>query len=134
MLTEDKNLTRAILAVFNTQPGIRLAILFCSLAAGRERADSDLDLAVDAGHRLTAGEKLALVTELAERTGRSVDLVDLHAVGEPLLGQILRHGNRLLGSDTCYADLIRKHLFDQADYLPYRNRILAERRRVWIGK
>jgi hypothetical protein len=39
-----------------------------------------------------------------------------------------------LGSDTCYADLIRKHLFDQADYLPYRNRILAERRRVWIGK
>ena len=134
MLTEDKNLTRAILAVFNTQPGIRLAILFGSLAAGRERADSDLDLAVDAGHRLTAGEKLALVTELAERTGRSVDLVDLHAVGEPLLGQILRHGNRLLGSETCYADLIRKHLFDQADYLPYRNRILAERRRVWIGK
>ena len=134
MLTEDENLTRAILAVFNTQPGIRLAILFGSLAAGRERADSDLDLAVDAGHRLTAGEKLALVTELAERTSRPVDLVDLHAVGEPLLGQILRHGNRLLGSDTCYADLIRKHLFDQADYLPYRNRILAERRRVWIGK
>jgi len=134
MLTEDENLTRAILAVFNTQPGIRLAILFGSLAAGRERADSDLDLAVDAGHRLTAGEKLALVTELAERTGRPVDLLDLHAVGEPLLGQILRHGNRLLGSETCYADLIRKHLFDQADYLPYRNRILAERRRVWIGK
>lgn len=131
---QDENLTRAILAVINTQPGIRLAILFGSLAAGRERADSDLDLAVDAGHRLTAGEKLALMTELAERTGRPVDLVDLHAVGEPLLGQILRHGNRLLGSETCYADLIRKHLFDQADYLPYRNRILAERRRVWIGK
>jgi predicted nucleotidyltransferase len=134
MLTEDKNLTQAILAVINTKPGIRLAILFGSLAAGRERADSDLDMAVDAGHRLTAGEKLALVTELAERTGRPVGLVDLHVVGEPLLGQILRHGNRLLGSETCYADLIRKHLFDQADYLPYRNRILAERRRVWIGK
>jgi hypothetical protein len=50
------------------------------------------------------------------------------------LGQILRHGTRLLGSETAYADLIRRHLFDQADFLPYRRRILAERRRGWIGK
>ena len=134
MLKPDENLTRAILAAINTQPGVRLAILFGSLAAGREQADSDLDLAVDAGRRLTAGEKLALMNELAGRTGRPVDLVDLYVVGEPLLGQILRYGKRLLGSETCYADLIRKHLFDQADYLPYRTRILAERRRAWIGK
>ena len=134
MLTPDENLTRAILAALDTQPGIRLAIPFGSLAAGRERADSDLDLAVDAGHRLTAGEKLVLMNKLGEGTGRTVDLVDLHAVGEPLLGQILRHGKRLLGGGTCYANLIRRHLFDQADYLPYRSRILAERRRAWIGK
>ena len=131
---KDENLTRAILVGRYTQSGITLAILFGSLAVGREQADSDVDLAVDAGHRLTAGEKLALVTELAERTGRPVDLVDLHAVGEPLLGQIIRHGKRLLGSETCYADLIPRHLFDPADYLPYRTRILAERRRAWIGK
>jgi predicted nucleotidyltransferase len=134
MLTQDDNLTRAILAALDTQHGIRLAILFGSLAAGRERADSDLDLAVDAGHRLTVGEKLALMNKLAERMGRPVDLVDLHVVGEPLLDQILRHGKRLLGDKTCYADLIRRHLFDQADYLPYRTRILVERRRAWIGK
>jgi predicted nucleotidyltransferase len=134
MLMPDENLTRAILAALDTQPGIRLAILFGSLAAGRERVDSDLDLAVDAGRRLTTGERLALTTELAKRTGRPVDLVDLYVVGEPLLGQILRHGKRLLGGGTCYADLIRRHLFDQADYLPYRSRILAERRRAWIGK
>ncbi len=134
MLTQDENLTRAILAAIDTQPGIRLAILFGSLAAGRERVDSDLDLAVGAGRRITTGEKLALTTELAKRTGRPVDLVDHYVVGEPLLGQILRHGKRLLGGGTCYADLIRRHLFDQADYLPYRTRILAERRRAWIGK
>jgi predicted nucleotidyltransferase len=128
------NLTQAILAAIDTQPGIRLAILFGSLAVGQERADSDLDLAVDFGHRLTTGEKLSLMNELAKRTGRPVDLVDLYVVGEPLLGQILRHGKRLLGRETCYADLIRRHLFDQADYLPYRTRILAERRRAWIGK
>jgi predicted nucleotidyltransferase len=106
---QDQNLVRAILTALDTQPGVRLAILFGSLAAGRERASSDLDLAVDAGHRLTASEKMALMTELVERTGRPVDLVDLHAVGEPLLGQILRHGKKLLGGGTCYADLIRRH-------------------------
>ena len=134
MQAQDEDFTQGILAALNTQPGVRLAILFGSLAAGQGRVDSDLDLAVDAGHRLTAGEKLVLMNKLAERTGRPVDLVDLHAVGEPLLGQILRHGKRLLGSETCYADLIRRHLFDQADFLPYRTRILAERRRAWIGK
>ena len=133
MQAQDEDFTQGILAALNTQPGIRLAILFGSLAAGQGRVDSDLDLAVDAGHRLTAGEKLVLMNKLTERTGRPVDLVDLHAVGEPLLGQILRYGKRLLGSETCYADLIRRHLFDQADFLPYRTRILAERRRAWIG-
>jgi len=132
--TQDLNLKQAILAALGTQPGIGLAILFGSLAAGEGRVESDLDLAVDAGRRLTASEKMALISELAGSTGRPVDLVDLQAVGEPLLGQILRHGKRILGSDTHYANLIRRHLFDQADFLPYRNRILAERRQAWIGK
>ncbi len=132
-LTQGRSLTQAIQAAIDTQPGIRLAILFGSVATGRERAESDLDLAVDAGRLLTADEKLALIGELAVQTGRPVDLVDIHAIGEPLLGQILRHGKKLLGSETCYAALICRHLFDQTDYLPYRNRILAERRRAWIG-
>ena len=134
ILTQDMNLEQAILAAISTQPGIRLAILFGSLAIGKGREGSDLDLAVDAGRRLTADEKMALIGALAERTGRPVDLVDIPAAGEPLLGQILRHGKRILGSDTHYANLIRRHLFDQADFLPYRNRILAERRQAWIGK
>ena len=131
---QDVNLKQAILAVIGTQPDIRLAILFGSLAVGEGHRESDLDLAVDAGRRLTASEKITLISELAGRIGRPVDLVDLHAVGEPLLGQILQRGKRILGGDTHYANLIRRHLFDQADYLPYRNRILAERRRAWIGK
>ena len=134
VLTQNRNLKQAILDAISTQPGIGLAILFGSLATGDGRVESDLDLAIDAGRSLTAGEKIALISELAGRTGRPVDLVDIQTVGEPLLGQILQHGKRILGSDTHYANLIRRHLFDQADYLPYRNRILAERRQAWIGK
>ena len=130
------DLKEAILAAIGTHPsiGIRLAVLFGSLASGEGRRESDLDLAVDAGRRLTVEEKVALIGELARGIGRPVDLVDIQAIGEPLLGEILRHGERILGSDTQYGDLLRRHLFDQADFLPYRNRILAERRRAWLGK
>ncbi len=134
MSTQDLNLKQTILAAIGTQRGIGLAIVFGSMATGTGRVQSDLDLAVDAGRSLTAIEKMALISELAGRVGRPVDLVDIHTVGEPLLGQILQHGKRIMGSDTHYANLLRRHLFDQADYLPYRNRILAERRQAWIGK
>jgi hypothetical protein len=83
---------------------------------------------------LTAHEKIALVEKLAEATGLPIDLIDLERAGEPLLGQILKHGIRLLGSDEAYAALLTRHVFDAADFLPYRDRILAERRLAWIGK
>jgi predicted nucleotidyltransferase len=122
---------RALLAGF---PQVELAVLFGSLAQGHRRPESDVDIAVAADHVLTAAEKMALVEALAVRTGRPVDLVDLKIVAEPLLGQILRHGRRLLGSDSAYGQLISRHLFDQADFMPYRARVLAERRAAWIGK
>ncbi len=109
-------------------------MLFGSLAADRARHDSDLDLAVAAEQPLTAAERVGLIAELAEAIGRPVDLIDLHVVGEPLLGQILKRGRRILGSNGAYAELIKRHLFEEADFMPYRRRILAERRRAWIGK
>lgn len=117
-----------------SQPLLRQAIVFGSVASGRETFESDLDLAVDAGRPLTAEEKLALISDLAQALGRPVDLIDLQAAGEPLLGQILRGGRRILGSDSDYAALIRRHVLDQADFAPYRARILAERRDAWIGR
>ena len=120
--------------VFAHFPQIALAVIFGSVAAGRQRADSDLDIAISAKRVLTAEEKIALVGALAECTGRTIDLIDLNVVSEPLLGQIVRHGRRILGSDTLYGELISRHLFEQADFMPYRTRLLAERRMAWIGK
>jgi len=120
--------------VFSHFPKIALAVLFGSVASGQQRADSDLDIAVAADHPLSVDEKLAMISALAERTGRPVDLIDLSVVSEPLLGQIVRHGRRVLGSDTLYGELISRHVFEQADFMPYRTRLLAERRMAWIGK
>lgn len=122
-----------ILAVLEIHPQIQLAILFGSVAQGRATPESDLDLAVAAKYPLNTELKTTLIEELAVSIGRPIDLIDLHDVGEPLLGEILAGGRRILGSSELYAALLRKHLFDQADFLPYRNRILAERRRAWIG-
>jgi predicted nucleotidyltransferase len=115
-------------------PGLELAVLFGSVALGHERPDSDIDIAVAAHRTLTVAEKMALIEALADRTGRPIDLVDLKVVAEPLLGQIVRHGRRLLGSDSAYGQLISRHLFEQADFMPYRSRVLAERRAAWTGK
>lgn len=113
---------------------IRLAILFGSMATGEGHHDSDVDLAIDAGQPLEANAKMSLIAEIAESTGRPVDLIDLRTIGEPLLGQILKHGKRLKGQDGIYAELIKRHLFDEADFMPYYRGILRERRNAWIGK
>jgi uncharacterized protein len=114
-------------------PQISLAVLFGSAVLGRQQPQSDLDIAVAAKRPLTANEKIAIIGALAERTGRPIDLVDLNGVVEPLLGQVVRHGRRILGSDTLYGELISRHIFEQADFMPYRARLLAERRLAWIG-
>lgn len=122
---------REVLAQF---PHITLALLFGSVAAGRARVDSDLDIAVLAQQPLTVAEHIALTQALAEQTGRAIDLIDLATAPEPLLGQIVQTGRRIVGSDNNYARLIQRHLIEQADFMPYRNRVLAERLQAWIGK
>lgn len=130
MNTEDRRRLAVLLAGY---PFVRLALLFGSLAKDRARPESDLDLAVRAGRRLSLGERMELIGALASAFGRPVDLVDLATVGEPLLGQILQCGVRILGSSSDYAELVKRHLFDQADFVPYQKRILRERRQAWIG-
>ena len=126
--------TQLIREILERQGGIRLAILFGSLAKGRATRESDLDLAILTESPLTAETQMALIGELSVAFGRPIDLIDLRTVGEPLLGQILKHSIRLLGSDADYAELIKRHVFEEADFMPYRRRILAERRQAWIGK
>ncbi len=128
------DIENTIRAALEAHDGVRLAILFGSMASGQGNQDSDVDLAIDAGQPLNAETKMALIGELAECTGRPIDLIDLCTVGEPLLGQILKHGKRLAGDDTTYAELIKRHVFEEADFMPYYRRILSERRNAWISK
>lgn len=112
---------------------VKLAILFGSQAAGKARADSDIDVAVLADAPLSVAQKLLLTGEIADAFGKPVDLVDLHTAGEPLLGQVFK-GQRLVGSTVVYAQVLSRHLIDSADFLPLQQRILKERREAWLSQ
>jgi predicted nucleotidyltransferase len=139
METEEKRMDAEpidiqIRKVLERHKAIRLALVFGSLAKGTAHCESDLDLAVGADHPLDADETMELIADLAEALERPVDLIDLSTVGEPLLGQIIAGGRRIVGSNTLYAGLLLKHLYNQEDFVPYQRRILKERREAWIGR
>ena len=124
----------AIDQVLTRHPSIGVAILFGSLAAGRSRNDSDLDLAVASTMPLSSHTRLQLIEELAVGLGRPVDLIDLAQTHGPLLQQILTKGRLLICTDrTRYANLLLRVVYEEADVMPYYRRILAERRQAWIG-
>ena len=131
LLSEDAIFVKKVLERFAT---IDLAIVFGSVAKNQAGAESDLDIAINTQTTLSVEGKIEIISALAEATGRPIDLVDLREVGEPLLGQIVQHGQMIIGSPTKKAALLSKHLIDAADFSPYQTRILAERRNAWINK
>ncbi len=118
---------------FTQQDTLRLVMIFGSVARQQQRFDSDIDIAILMAHELSMDEKKTFIEDVAVITGRAVDLVDLTTAGEPLLGQILEYGLVLLGESSVYASLLIRHFSEQLDFLPYRQRMLEQRRRAWIG-
>jgi len=132
MTTSPDTTLAAIAAYLAAQDDLRLGIVFGSVARQRATARSDLDLAVLADRPLAAERRMALIGELARLTGRAVDLVDLATAGIPVARSALLTGRVLLQRDTAtYPAQVSRILIDSADFLPYRNRLLRERREAW---
>lgn len=124
---------KAIIRLLGSKPRIALAYLFGSVVRGTPHSGSDIDLAVLARPSLSTAERIALIEELAVLSGRPVDLIDLANCGEPLLGEILRHGIRVKGNSSDHAEWVSRHLGLIEDFYPYVQRMLRERRESWIG-
>ncbi|HEX7339262.1 MAG TPA: nucleotidyltransferase domain-containing protein [Rhodanobacteraceae bacterium] len=112
---------------------LRLAIVFGSVAKGTARPDSDIDVAVKADAPLTPAQKMRLIEDIAMATGRPVDLIDLAVAGEPLLGEIIRHGKQLLGGPEAMAELALKHVYLNEDFVPLIKRALDTRNNAWLN-
>lgn len=121
--------------ILESFPEVTLGILFGSLAENKQRFDSDLDIAVAGNKALSSDEKKALITALADKVNRPIDLVDLRQINGTLLHQALTKGTLIYCLDrNLYATLIKKMLYNQADMMPYHYRILKERRERWINE
>lgn len=77
------------------------------------------------------GEQEILSWQIVKTLGMAPGRVDLIDFRRPTLPMLARGTT---SSDADYAELIKRHLFDEADFMPYRRRILAERRQACIGK
>lgn len=113
---------------------IRQVVIFGSLARGTGDESSDLDVAVLGTASLTTAQRQDITTALALNVDRPIDLVDLAAVGQPLLDQIVASGVQLIGTSQQWGDLVFRNILDQEDFVPYQERILRGRRTAWIGK
>jgi predicted nucleotidyltransferase len=109
-----------------------LAIAFGSVAAGTAGTDSDVDVAVLTSEPMSATRKESLIAAIAVATERTVDLVDLRGAGVHLTGVVLRTGKRIVCREPrIWAELLARNLIDAADFLPYVERLMAERRERW---
>jgi len=108
--------------VFAQFPQIQAVYLFGSLAAGRGRPDSDLDLAVVSAHGRPSSEKLDILARLAREGFCNVDLVLLPKDDIVLQYEAVRM-NRIVycrpefDSASFYSLVIRRYL----DFIPYLN-------------
>jgi predicted nucleotidyltransferase len=105
-------LLAALRQTLRTEHGIRLAVLFGSMARGDEDADSDLDLLISLAHnRPSACFRVSV--RLQNASGRRVDFAHLERVeaGAPLLlERILDEGRVLIDRDGEW-DRLRNHRF-----------------------
>ena len=122
-----------VLHVLEQFPQVKIAYLFGSAAREQLTSTSDIDVAVAADTKLPLETRLAIATQLSKALHREVDLIDLQDVTGEILQQSLCQGTKLLQKDAgLHADLIKRLWLDQTDMMPYRRRILAERRRRFL--
>jgi predicted nucleotidyltransferase len=111
------------------EPTLQLAIVFGSVALGKCRFDSDIDVAVYFSSPLNPQKHQQLVDEIATRTGRPVDLIDLSTAGGSLLRQIIRSGRIVFCKNPGLPGLLTQRVLDwQEDFEPqlaalYRDRL-----------
>ncbi len=120
--------------VLESHEEILVGILYGSAASGRMHQDSDVDVAISAGRRLTPEERLKIYGELCVACGREIDLVDLETAQGLVLREICREGILVKKSDSSvYANLIIRMLDHEQDMMPNIREIWKQRREQFLS-
>ena len=92
--------------------------LFGSVATGRMRQSSDIDIAVMSTCDLDGFKRVEMETELSNLLGRDVDLVVFHQADVLLQHQILKYGYLIYEKDS--SERVRQETFSRREYLDTR--------------
>ena len=116
----ETNILTKLGEIFALYPDIQAVYLFGSVAAGTERPDSDLDLALVPRSNALRRQKLEILTDLVRAGFDSTDLVILDTPDLVLQYEAVRH-NRIIyqtadfEASTYFSIVVRKYL----DFLPF---------------
>ena len=119
ILLEEQPALHAVVSYLETQPALLAAVVFGSAAAGRLRADSDLDLALLFAHDAVpdAFVALDLRAELEHLAQRDVDLIVLNDAPTIIAFQAIKHGQVILCRDRrAYHAYVVRLITDYADF------------------
>lgn len=119
ILLEEQPALQAVADYLETQPAVLAAVVFGSAAAGRLRADSDLDLALLFAHDAVpdAFAALELRAALEHHGGRDVDLIVLNDAPIIIAFQAIKHGQAILCRDRrAYEEYVVRLITDYADF------------------
>ena len=94
----EEQLIDTVQQLLRSEPTLRLALLFGSLARGAAGPDSDVDLAIlPDGAEFSLKDELDLQARLSSRLGREIDLVRLDLCAPALRFRVAREGIGLVG-------------------------------------
>ena len=121
-------------SILEKDPQILLAWVFGSVAQGKARPESDLDLAVVCDHPLTAEEQVEMSRLLEATLKMPVDLVDLSQAHGPIVAEALCRGVALIRrSPEHHAQLLKRMWLEEADFGPLRRQMQSARRKRVFG-
>lgn len=132
MVISPSELEKALLTFQQKHPEVVVIGYFGSYAKGTARPDSDIDVCVSAQRALPSEIKIQYLNELTLLLKKEVDLLDLQSANGVILKEALHTAKWISKDPLVFAQILKKMLFDQADFQPYYQRILKAKRERFL--
>jgi predicted nucleotidyltransferase len=130
-----QELTDNLINWSETRGDIDLMIILGSRAKGRERPDSELDLAVWRSSKWTIDFYRECVEQITAFMPTAIDLIDLSKIDGPLLQEILCSGKKIYQQQDHLLGVLYVRLMDwRTDFMPAWENMVDQRRKRFLAK
>jgi len=103
---------------------LKLVLIFGSFASGRQRRESDLDIAIFGLKRVSFDEEIKIASELSQIFHKNIDLSVLNTANPLLVFQVSKNSILLYGDKK---DFLKFKMYAYSNYIDYAPYFLMER-------